>query len=243
MTGTVGKCEHVRMMVYIHILRFFKQCVILVKDHSLGNDKMAEKLANAGALGLSAFGVTTLCMMLLNTKMIIEDGAGPGMAMVLGIGMFFGGLIQVLVGWQEWKSGNTFGATAFTSYGAFWLSFCMIQIYGANYGFNNCAKAMGIYMLAWTLFTVLMFIASLKLVPILTIIFGTASIGFTLLTIGEFSEVAAVSQAAGFVGTLLALEALYGGVAQVINECWGKELFPIGAEYMKKKKAAEAPKE
>ena len=132
------------MMVYIHILRFFIQCVILVKDHSLGNDKMAEKLANAGALGLSAFGVTTLCMMLLNTKMIIEDGAGPGMAMVLGIGMFFGGLIQVLVGWQEWKSGNTFGATAFTSYGAFWLSFCMIQIYGANYGFNNCAKAMDI---------------------------------------------------------------------------------------------------
>jgi succinate-acetate transporter protein len=200
---------------------------------------MAEKLANAGALGLSAFGVTTLCMMLLNTKLIIEDGAGPGMAMVLGIGMFFGGLIQVLVGWQEWKSGNTFGATAFTSYGAFWLSFCMIQIYGANYGFNNCAKAMGIYMLAWTLFTVLMFIATLRLVPILTIIFGTAVVGFTLLTIADFSGEAIVTQIAGCVGTLLACEALYGGVAQVINEVYGREFFPIGVEYMKKKAASK----
>ncbi|MBQ7701841.1 MAG: acetate uptake transporter [Candidatus Methanomethylophilaceae archaeon] len=203
---------------------------------------MADKLANAGALGLSAFGVTTLCMMLLNTKMIISEGAGPGMAMVLGIGMFFGGLIQVLVGWQEWKSGNTFGATAFTSYGAFWLSFCMIQIYANVYGFAVQPKAMGIYMLAWTLFTVLMFIASLKLVPILTIIFGTASIGFTLLTVENFltgDAASTVAQIAGFVGTLLALEALYGGVAQVINECWGREMFPIGVEYMKKKNAAK----
>lgn len=207
------------------------------KTTALEKDNMAEKFANAGALGLSAFGVTTLCMMLLNTKMIIEDGAGPGMGMVLGIGVFFGGLIQVLVGWQEWRSGNTFGATAFTSYGAFWLSFCFIRIFAVD-GYGGApAKAMGIYMLAWTLFTVLMFIASLKLVPILTIIFGTASVGFTLLTIGEFTEVALVSQIAGFVGTLLACEALYGGVAQVINECYGREFFPIGVEYMKKKAA------
>ena len=124
---------------------------------------MTEKYGNAGALGLSAFGVTTLCMMLLNTKMIVEDGAGPGMAMVLGIGLFYGGLVQVLVGWQEWKTGNTFGAVAFTSYGAFWLSFCAIQLYKFTYAITD-TKAMGIYMLAWTLFTVLMFIATLRLV-------------------------------------------------------------------------------
>jgi len=203
---------------------------------------MAEKLANAGALGLSAFGVTTMCMMLLNTKMIVEDGAGPGLAMVLGIGIFYGGLIQVLVGWQEWKSGNTFGAVAFTSYGAFWLSFCAIQIFKGNPDYNAYSAvgdAMGIYMLGWTLFTVLMFIATLKLVPILRIIFGTAVVGFTLLTIADFTAEAVVTQIAGFVGTLLACEALYGGVAQVINEVYGRELFPIGVEYMKKKAAAK----
>ncbi len=199
---------------------------------------MTEKYGNAGALGLSAFGVTTLCMMLLNTKMIIEDGAGPGMAMVCGIGLFYGGLVQVLVGWQEWRTGNTFGAVAFTSYGAFWLSFCMIQFFKSTFVLDS--KAMGIYMLGWTLFTVLMFIATLKLVPILTIIFGTACIGFTLLTIADFTGEAIVTQIAGFVGTLLACEALYGGVAQVINEVYGREFFPIGVEHMKKKAAKQA---
>ncbi len=199
---------------------------------------MTEKYGNAGALGLSAFGVTTLCMMLLNTKMIIEDGAGPGMAMVCGIGLFYGGLVQVLVGWQEWRTGNTFGAVAFTSYGAFWLSFCMIQFFKSTFVLDS--KAMGIYMLGWTLFTVLMFIATLKLVPILTIIFGTACIGFTLLTIADFTGEAMVTQIAGFVGTLLACEALYGGVAQVINEVYGREFFPIGVEYMKRKAAKKA---
>ena len=174
-------------------------------------------------------------MMLLNTKLIVP--AGDSMSMVFGIGLAFGGLVQILVGWQEWRSGNTFGAVAFTSYGAFWLSFCAIQILNiAGFGLVN-GKAMGIYMLAWTLFTVLMFVATLKLVPILTLIFGTASVGFTLLTIAEFSGIAEVTTAAGIVGTILALEALYGGVAQVINEVYGREFFPIGTEYMKRKKA------
>ena len=223
---------------------FVMQITSLYSNYSVAADdhcrriEMTEKYGNAGALGLSAFGVTTLCMMLLNTKMIVEDGAGPGMAMVLGIGIFYGGLVQVLVGWQEWKTGNTFGAVAFTSYGAFWLSFCAIQLYKFTYAITD-TKAMGIYMLAWTLFTVLMFIATLRLVPILTIIFGTAVIGFTLLTIADFSGEAIVTQIAGFVGTLLACEALYGGVAQVINEVYGREFFPIGVEYMKKKAAAK----
>ena len=200
---------------------------------------MAEKYGNAGALGLSAFGVTTLCLMVLNTKALIPEGSGPGMGMILGIGIFFGGLVQIIVGIQDWKAGNTFGATAFTSYGAFWLSFCFISIFVTD-GYGGApAKAMGMYMLAWTLFTVLMFIASLKLVPILTLIFGTASIGFLLLTIGEFSEVAVISQIGAYVGVLLGCEALYGGVAQVINECYGREFFPIGTEYMKRK--AEKP--
>lgn len=198
---------------------------------------MTEKLGNAGALGLSAFGVTTFCMMMLNTKAIIT--AGEGMGMVLGIGVFFGGLVQILAGWQEWRSGNTFGATAFTSYGAFWLSFCGIQMATNQFGYNAPPEAMGIYMLAWTMFTAMMFIATLKLVPILTIIFGTATIGFILLTIGEFTEIAEIAQAGGYFGVALAIEALYGGVAQVINEVWGRELCPIGVGYMQRKAAAK----
>ena len=199
---------------------------------------MAEKLGNPGALGLSAFGVTTLCMMLLNTS-VFGIKSGDGMAMVLGIGIFFGGLVQFIAGWQEWKCGNTFGAVAFTSYGAFWLSFCFMNLFKAD-GWALQGKAAGIYMLAWTLFTVLMFIASLKIVPILRLIFGTATIGFTLLTIADFiggygGDGSGVVIAAGVVGTILALEALYGGVAQVINETWGYEKFPIGVEYMKRK--------
>lgn len=189
---------------------------------------MAEKLGNAGALGLCAFGVSTLCMMLINTKTIAET---DGLAVILGIGIFYGGLVQLLVGLLEWKAGDTFGTVAFTSYGAFWISHCVISLLGKMYsivGFDQ--KSMGIYMLAWTLLTIMLFIATLKLVPILTIIFGTAMTTFILLTITSFTGSSAVAGLSAFVGVLLGLEALYGGVAQVINEAYGKEILPIGAE-------------
>lgn len=188
---------------------------------------MADKLGNAGALGLCAFGVSTLCMMLINSKTITDD---KGMAVILGAGIFYGGLVQLLVGLQEWKAGDTFGTVAFTSYGAFWLSHCAILLYGRVFGEIISPKAIGIYMLAWTLLTIMLFIATLKLVPVLTVIFGTATIAFILLTAGGLAGSEMANHAAAFVGVLLGLEALYGGVAQVINEVYGKEILPIGAE-------------
>lgn len=189
---------------------------------------MSDKFGNSGALGLCAFGISTLCMMLMDTKMII-NGADAGMAVILSLGILYGGLVQFIVGFLLWKTGDTFGTVSFTSYGVFWMSFCLIN--GKIFGIVIDPKAMGIYMLAWTLFTVALFVATLRLEPLLKVIFGITTVVFTLLTIVNFTGPdTAVAHITPFVGVVLGLVVLYGGVAQVINEVYGEEILPIGSE-------------
>jgi len=171
---------------------------------------------------LCAFGLTTLVLMLHN------NGLYEMNTMVLAMGIFYGGAVQLIAGILEWKNGNTFGTVAFTSYGAFWLSFCFLLMLPA-FGFPAAdAAAVGWFMLVWTVFTFAMFIGTLRIARALQVVFGLGSIGFCLLALNDLTGIAAIGDVAAIVGVLLGCAALYTGLAEVLNEVYGRVVLPIG---------------
>ena len=184
-----------------------------------------DNTANPAPLGLLGFGMTTTLLNLHNAGFFGLN------SMILGMGIFMGGIAQVIAGIQEWKKNNTFGATAFTAYGSFWLSLVAIWLipqmaFGASYKPDEISVAW--YLLLWGLFTFFMFIATLKSNRLLQLIFSTLTILFFLLAIADFTGNAMIHKVAGYEGILCGLSAIYGCVAQVINEVHGRILFPIG---------------
>lgn len=156
--------------------------------------------------------------------------------MILAMGMFYGGVVQLIVGILEWKHGNTFGTVAFTSYGAFWLSFCfmlMLPLFGLA---GPDVAAVGWFMLLWTVFTFAMFIGTLRIARALQAVFGLGSIGFALLALNDLTGIAVLGDVAAIVGVLLGCTALYTGLAEVLNEVYGATILPIGP--MVRKEAA-----
>lgn len=181
-----------------------------------------EKVGNAGALGLCAFGLTTLILMLHN------NGLYGMNTMILAMGMFYGGIVQLLVGALEWKHGNTFGTVAFASYGAFWLSFCFMLML-PEFGLPAPdAAAVGWFMALWTVFTFAMFVGTLKIARALQVVFGLGTIGFALLALNDLTGIEALGDIAAVVGVLLGCSALYTGLAEVLNEVYGKVILPVG---------------
>ena len=188
---------------------------------------LKDTTANPAPIGLLGFGMTTI---LLN----LHNAGFYGMnAMIIGMGIFFGGLAQLLAGYLEWKKNNTFGATAFTAYGAFWLSLVVIVLlpktsFGA--GLAPDGAAMGWYLALWGLFTFFMFIGTLRLICILKVIFLSLTILFFLLAIGKFWPNEQLETITGYEGIFCGLSAFYAGVASVINEVHGKDILPTGAK-------------
>ena len=187
----------------------------------------SEITANPAPLGLLGFGMTTVLLNLHNAGCIELS------SMILSMGIFMGGLAQVVAGIQEWKKNNTFGATAFTAYGMFWLSLVAL-IFLPNMSFapnmKTSADGMGWYLLLWGVFTFFMFIATLKSNTLLQVIFFTLTILFFLLAASEFMESELLKKIAGYEGIFCGLSAMYGTAAQVINEVHGKIILPIGAK-------------
>ncbi|KYC49932.1 MAG: cation symporter [Candidatus Methanofastidiosum methylothiophilum] len=184
---------------------------------------MSEKIANPGPLGLAAFGLTTLILNFVNAGIVPAESLG----MVLPMGIFYGGACQVYAGMWEMKKGNTFGATAFTSYGAFWLGLSLMFILQFAGVIPPVPKpGLAILLGAWGLFTAYMTVATLKKPKALQTVFITLTILFFLLAIGQFSHT--VHIIAGYEGILTALTALYLSAAEVINETYGREVLPIG---------------
>jgi succinate-acetate transporter protein len=179
--------------------------------------------ANPAPLGLTGFGLTTI---LLN---IHNAGFYPNNSMILGMGLFVGGLAQIIAGVLESKKNNTFGTTAFTLYGAFWLSLVAIW---ALPGLGLAAKAddtaMGCYLAVWGLFTFGMFIGTFRLNRALQVVFGTLVLLFWLLALGDFTQNAAIKTIAGYEGIVCGLSALYAAIAQVLNEVYGRTVMPLG---------------
>jgi len=186
---------------------------------------MTDNSANPAPLGLLGFGMTTI---LLNLHNVGFFGIGT---MILAMGIFYGGIAQVLAGLLEFKKGNTFGMTAFTSYGMFWLSLVAIFVM-KEFGLWSTAPtdlAMASYLFMWGLLTLFLFIGTLKNNKVLQAVFGSLVILFWLLALGDFTGIAIIKIIAGYVGIICGLLAFYLAVAEVLNEVYKKELLPIWA--------------
>jgi len=207
-----------------------------------GNQVLSETLAkikdttsNPAPLGLLGFGMTTV---LLN---IHNAGFYPLNSMIMGMGIFYGGLAQIIVGVMEWKKGNTFGATAFTSYGLFWLTLVALWLLpsmGMADPAANTSGAMAAYFFMWGFFTFVMFIGTLRINKALQFVFGSLTILFFLLCIRDATGNAAVGTIAGYEGIICGLSAIYAGLAQVLNEVYGRVVLPLGLVQSKEAKKA-----
>ena len=179
--------------------------------------------ANPAPLGLLGFGMTTVLLNLHNA------GFFPLDAMILGMGIFYGGVGQIIVGIMEWKKNNTFGATAFTSYGLFWLTLvALIILPQTGFGKAPDAAAMTAYLTMWGLFTAVLFIGTLRLNRALQFVFGSLTILFFLLAIGDATGNHTIKTIAGWEGIICGLSAIYTGLAQVLNEVYGRTVAPLG---------------
>ena len=179
-----------------------------------------EVTANPAPLGLMGFGMTTI---LLN---IHNAGFFPLDAMILAMGIFFGGFAQVIAGIMEFKKNNTFGTTAFTSYGFFWLSLVALNILPLMGAAGSLSMAA--YLFMWGLFTLFMFIGTLRISKALQVVFGSLALLFFLLALGNFTGSTLVLTIAGYEGILCGFSAIYAAMAQVLNELYGKSVMPIG---------------
>jgi succinate-acetate transporter protein len=189
---------------------------------------MNEKLANPAPLGLMGFGMTTV---LLNLHNAGAYGLG---SMILAMGIAYGGLAQVIAGIMEYKKGNTFGTTAFTSYGLFWLSLVCLKIFPAmNLWETPSNYAMAAYFFMWGLFTFVMFFGTLKANRAIQFVFMSLAILFFLLTTKELmmtwdlTGITEVSTVLGIEGVICGLSAVYTALAEVLNEVHGRTVLPL----------------
>ncbi len=185
--------------------------------------RLVDTTANPAPLGLMGFGMTTVLLNLHNAG-IFHLGT-----MILAMGVFYGGLAQVFAGWMEWKKGNTFGTTAFTSYGLFWLTLVFLVLGGKHGWFAGPEEGgMVAYLFLWGLFTFVLWIATLKHNKALQVVFLTLWILFWLLAIKDATGSALVGAIAGWEGIFCGFSAIYLALAQVVNETYGKTVMPIG---------------
>jgi hypothetical protein len=150
-------------------------------------------------------------------------------SMILAMGMFYGGLAQLIVGMMEWKKGNTFGTTAFASYGLFWISFVTLLIL-PKMGLGIVAAApeeMAWFLGLWGVFTLVMFFGTLRTTRALQFVFASLALLFFMLAIADASGSDPIKVAAGAVGLVCGASAIYTGMAQVLNESNGKEVLPL----------------
>jgi succinate-acetate transporter protein len=197
---------------------------------------MSEKTANPAPLGLLGFGITTV---LLN--FVHNFNLGPVDAMILAMGLAYGGLAQIIAGIMEYRKGNTFGTVAFTSYGLFWWSYAFLNLLPKDYFLIGVStpsnEALAAYFFMWGLFTLAMFFGTLKKNRAIQFVFISLAALFFLLTI-RFGLLAYASMTAtdlelftrimGVEGIICGLSAVYLAIAEVLNEAHGKTVLPIG---------------
>src|SRR5215472_17126626 len=183
-----------------------------------------DSTANPAPLGLMGFGMTTVLLNLHNA------GAFELNAMILAMGICYGGLAQIIAGIMEWKKNNTFAATAFISYGFFWLSLVtLIVMPKLNLATAASETAMAAYLAIWGLFTAVMWLGTFRLSRALQLVFGTLTLLFFLLAYADFTGASPqFRQVTGFEGIFCGLAAIYTGLAQILNELFGRTLLPLG---------------
>ena len=195
-----------------------------MEDHNLeAVTSIKDTTANPAPLGLLGFGMTTVLLNLHNAGLFGLD------TMILGMGLFYGGMAQVIAGVMEWKKRNTFGTTAFTSYGLFWLTLvALLVLPKMGWGDAPGKDAMAAYLFMWGLFTAAMFVGTLKLNRALQVVFFTLTILFMLLALGDITGNATITRIAGVEGVFCGFAAIYAAMAQVLNEVYGRTVLPLG---------------
>lgn len=186
---------------------------------------MEKKMGNPAVVGLAGFGLTTLLLQFHNIGLM---GIGP----VVAMGFIFGGLAQMIAGFQEQKMGNNFGFSAFVAYGSFWIGLGIIWILNYFKIYESSKTDVGFFLVAWTLYTAIMFIASLWIHKAMTVTFITLLLGFILLDFGHFIN-PVWNIVAGYELIVCALSAWYMMAAIIINDVSGKTLLPFGTSYLR----------
>ncbi len=186
---------------------------------------MADKVVNPAPLGLMGFGLTTILLNLVNAGLIGIDALG----VILSMGIFYGGLAQVIAGLLEARRGNTFGATAFTSYGLFWFSFVAVNFLPALSLSEAASPAsMAAYLIVWGVFTALLTIATFRMNRALQMVFISLTALFFILALGDLTSSAMVKVIGGYEGIFCGSSAVYLAIAGILNEVYGGEVLPIG---------------
>ena len=189
----------------------------IIMSHELKNTA-----ANPGPLGLLGFGMTTVLLNLHNAGLL------PLSIMIVAMGIALGGLAQIIAGIRELCQGNTFAGTAFTAYGLFWWSLVLIWVNPFD-GINAATKTdMGYYLLLWGIFTAFMFVGTLKHNRATQVVFGSLTILFMLLALGDFTGNHTITMIAGFEGIFCGASAIYSAMGQILNAEYGKEIMPLG---------------
>ena len=182
--------------------------------------------SNPAPLGLAGFGITTLMLSLINAN-IVGAGAQP---VVLGMAFAYGGLAQLLAGMWEFRTGNTFGAVAFSSYGAFWISFFILVSFDAKLiaPATEVGSGLGLYLWAWGIFTGLLFLCTFASAKALQLLFLLLTITFILLGIGASGGTSSMTHAGGYFGIATAAVALYVMTADIAKAVYGRTVLPVG---------------
>jgi succinate-acetate transporter protein len=196
--------------------------------------------ADPGPLGLAAFALTTFVLSMINAGLVGRGSLVGGglLPLVAGLAFAYGGLAQFVAGLWEFRTGNTFGAVAFCSYGAFWISFFMIVQFGvpgivAARGATEIFSGLSLWLYAWGIFTTYMFICSLRTTGAVALVFLLLAITFFILGIGNaaLSNTLHVTNGTiklgGYFGLATAIVAWYASFAAVINSTWGRVVAPV----------------
>jgi uncharacterized protein len=181
------------------------------------------KPADPGPLGLGAFAMTTFVLSMFNSNLVDEKG----LPVVLGLALVYGGIVQLLAGMWEFRTGNTFGAVAFCSFGAFWISFWALNVFYAKQIGGNAGHAVGVYLWAWAIFTSYMAVAALRTSGAILTVFVLLAATFILLAIGKDGGSESITHLGGYVGLATAAAAWYASFAAVINSTFGRTVLPV----------------
>jgi uncharacterized protein len=194
------------------------------------------KQGNPAVVGLAAFGLTTLVLQFHNVGWMEE--LGP----VVWLGLIFGGAAQMIAGLQEMKTGNNFGYSAFTAYGAFWISLALLLIGNQTGLFVTGTAATGWFLVAWTLYTAIMWVGAMRINSALAWTFTTLLIGFILLDLAHFGF-PAMTVVAGYELMVCALPAWYVMAHLIFADVFGRDVLPVGKPWIRDRAAekVEAP--
>ena len=180
--------------------------------------------ADPGPLGLAGFAMSTFILSMFNADLVNKAGE----PVVLGVALAYGGIAQLLAGMWEFRTGNTFGAVAFSSFGAFWLSYwALVTFFVDSIPAANAGAAIGLFLWAWAIFTAYMFVASLRTTVAVAVVFFLLTITFILLGAGNSGDHTNMIKWGGYIGLATAAAAWYASFAAVTNSTFGRAIVPV----------------